>query len=155
MTETQCEARNAPSSGESGSLGTLRLESAGGPIKPDELGYLKSTPADMPLEEMRERFKKDGYLWVGVPVQRRLSSISNGGYEQVKGAIPREIVWQVRKDYFSYLQRFGLLKEGTDPVEGIFCGGDWRPVRSFHQMYLVRAGLGLSAYTVGTVDGNG
>jgi hypothetical protein len=66
MTQTQFEVSYAPSSEEPHDLGTLRLQSAGGPIESDYLGHLQPTTLDTPFEEMRERFAKDGYLWVSI-----------------------------------------------------------------------------------------
>lgn len=44
---------------------TLRLESNFGPMDPATVGYLQPTSADTPIEVMRQRFEKDGYLFVG------------------------------------------------------------------------------------------
>jgi phytanoyl-CoA hydroxylase len=41
----------------------------------------------------------------------------------MKGVIPREKVLAMRKKYFEYVSSSGVLKEGTDPEDGIFCGG--------------------------------
>ena len=57
---------------------TLQLHSSGGPIDPASIGYLKPTPFDTPLEEMRQRYYRDGFLWV-------------------KGALPKEDVWKMRE----------------------------------------------------------
>lgn len=43
---------------------TLRLESNFGPMDPASIGYLQPTHRDTPLEIMRERFERDGYLLV-------------------------------------------------------------------------------------------
>lgn len=43
---------------------TLNLESNFGPMDPASIGYLQPTSADTPLEIMRERFERDGYLHV-------------------------------------------------------------------------------------------
>jgi hypothetical protein len=45
-------------------LGKLMLQSAGGPVHPEVLDYLQPTTLDTPLEEMRARYQKNGYLWV-------------------------------------------------------------------------------------------
>lgn len=42
----------------------LELESNFGPMRPEQMGYLQPTSADTPIEEMRKRFSKDGYLLV-------------------------------------------------------------------------------------------
>lgn len=86
---------------------TLELHSSGGAIDPDSVGWLEPTSKDTPTEKMREQYNRDGYLWV-------------------KGVLPKEDVWEMRKTYFDYMP--GLTKEGTDTRDGIYCGGDWRLV---------------------------
>lgn len=54
---------------------------------------------------MRARFERDGVLWV-------------------KNVIPRDRVIDMRRRYFEYVKNSGVLREGTDPADGIFCGGD-------------------------------
>lgn len=44
---------------------TLSLESNFGPMDAESIGYLQPTSNDTPLEIMRERFERDGYLFVG------------------------------------------------------------------------------------------
>lgn len=65
------------------------------------VGWMRATPNDLPLEEMRKRFREDGYLWV-------------------KGVIPREDVLDMREFYFHHLADTNLLEPGTSPREGIF-----------------------------------
>lgn len=66
------------------------------------VGLLQPTyPQTTSLEEMRRRLSEDGYLFV-------------------KGILPREDVLEARKKYFEALACTGLLKPGTQPVEGIF-----------------------------------
>lgn len=43
---------------------TLSLESNFGPMDPASIGYLQPTHRDTPLNVMRERFERDGYLLV-------------------------------------------------------------------------------------------
>lgn len=43
---------------------TLNLESNFGPMDADAIGYLQPTSVNTPLEIMRERFERDGYLFV-------------------------------------------------------------------------------------------
>lgn len=88
-------------------MGTLELHSSGGPIDKDSIGWLKPADRNTPIEEMRQRYEADGYIWV-------------------KQLIPKEDVWRMRETYFSYLP--GLTKEGTAYREGIYCGEDWRLV---------------------------
>ncbi|CAK7207792.1 hypothetical protein SEUCBS139899_010606 [Sporothrix eucalyptigena] len=73
-----------------------------GPLKPSEYAQLvPSDPAAVPMEELRRRLKDDGYLYL-------------------KGLLPREDVLAARRAYFSYLEPSGVLKPGSDPVDGIF-----------------------------------
>jgi hypothetical protein len=87
----------------------LKLLSSGGPIDPNSIGRLRPTDLSTPLEEIRERYAKEGYVWL-------------------KGLLPAADIWKARQDYFEFLQPTGLLGEGTDPKDGIYCGGDWRLV---------------------------
>ncbi|KAK5723255.1 hypothetical protein LTR15_004952 [Elasticomyces elasticus] len=65
------------------------------------VGWLRETSIDTPLEEVRARFGADGYIYM-------------------KNLIPREEVLDVRQNYFEHLQPTGILKPGTSPREGIF-----------------------------------
>ncbi|KAK2757548.1 hypothetical protein FQN54_004517 [Arachnomyces sp. PD_36] len=65
------------------------------------VGWMRPTPNDLPLEEMRSRFREDGYLWV-------------------KGLIPREDVLDMREHYFHHLLDTNILEPGTSPRNGIF-----------------------------------
>lgn len=47
-------------------------------VDPSCVGWMKPTPADTPLEEMRRRFEEHGYVYV-------------------KGVIPREAVMDMRE----------------------------------------------------------
>ncbi|KAE8149874.1 hypothetical protein BDV25DRAFT_172547, partial [Aspergillus avenaceus] len=86
---------------------TLKLESNFGGMILEQIGYLQPTSKDTPLEIMHERFNRDGYLLV-------------------KGLLPKEPVLQCRREYFKYMSPSGLLKEDTDPVDGIFSEKDSR-----------------------------
>jgi phytanoyl-CoA hydroxylase len=57
------------------------LAQNGGRIPTERVGFLKPTPASLPIDEMRQRLKRDGYLFV-------------------KGLIPREDVLDMRERYF-------------------------------------------------------
>ena len=45
-------------------LTTLSLESNFGPMDADNIGYLQPTSVNTSLEMMRDRFERDGYLFV-------------------------------------------------------------------------------------------
>ncbi|PLB55479.1 hypothetical protein P170DRAFT_443254 [Aspergillus steynii IBT 23096] len=85
----------------------LNLESNFGPMAADQIGYLQPTSKETPIEIMRERFQRDGYLFV-------------------KSLLPKDKVLKCRRQYFEHMAPSGLLKEGTDPVEGIYSDKDSR-----------------------------
>ncbi|KAL8689959.1 MAG: hypothetical protein Q9218_004491 [Villophora microphyllina] len=70
-------------------------------VDPSSTGWMRATPYNTPLEEMRKRFKEDGYVWV-------------------KNVIPREDVYDMREHYFSQFAHTGMLAPHTSPREGIF-----------------------------------
>ncbi|KAH8588134.1 phytanoyl-CoA hydroxylase [Bisporella sp. PMI_857] len=72
-----------------------------GRLEPDFVGLLRATELTTPLEEIRRRYREDGYVFV-------------------KGVIPREDVLKARQKYFEMLVPTGALKPGTRPVDGIF-----------------------------------
>ncbi|TIB36441.1 hypothetical protein E3P86_02512 [Wallemia ichthyophaga] len=83
----------------------FKLTSNGGAIEDENIGWLKETSKDAPVELIKERYIKDGYVLV-------------------KGLLPVEAVKNMRRAYFDFVKCTGVLKEGTDPVDGIFVGGD-------------------------------
>ncbi|KAI9731685.1 MAG: hypothetical protein M1834_004474 [Cirrosporium novae-zelandiae] len=72
-----------------------------GPLQPSQIGYLKPSSPDLPLDELRRRLQQDGYLFV-------------------KGLLPRDAVLKARQEYFKFISPTGVLKPGTEPVDGIF-----------------------------------
>ncbi|CAE6468040.1 unnamed protein product [Rhizoctonia solani] len=84
----------------------VKIRSNAGPMKPENLGWLQPVnPKTTSMDEMRELFVEQGYLWV-------------------KGLIPREDILAFRRKYFEFMAPTGVLKEGTDPIDGIYCGAD-------------------------------
>ncbi|KAL3421699.1 phytanoyl-CoA hydroxylase [Phlyctema vagabunda] len=71
----------------------------------EAVGKLRATYLHTPIEEIRKRYAEDGYVWL-------------------KGLLPAEDIWNVRSNYFEFLAPTGLIKQGTDPKDGIYCGGD-------------------------------
>ncbi|KAI4092151.1 MAG: hypothetical protein LQ344_003634 [Seirophora lacunosa] len=63
--------------------------------------WMRSTDRETPLDEMRRRFREDGYIWV-------------------KRVIPREAVYDMRQHYFSRFSHTGMLRPNTSPRDGIF-----------------------------------
>ncbi|KAI9664982.1 MAG: hypothetical protein M1821_006430 [Bathelium mastoideum] len=85
---------------ESGQLPKLRTNQ-GAYVDPQSIGWMKPTPRDAPLEEMRRRYDEDGYVWV-------------------KELIPREDVLDMRQHYFEHMSPTGILQADTSPRDGIF-----------------------------------
>ncbi|KYG41027.1 hypothetical protein M433DRAFT_8282 [Acidomyces richmondensis BFW] len=72
-----------------------------GKLEQWQIGSLRQSTLNLPLEELRQRFEEDGYLFV-------------------KGLLPRDDVIKTRKRYFEFLAPTGVLKPDTQPVKGIF-----------------------------------
>lgn len=72
-----------------------------GPLTSENAALLRPSDPSMPIEELRQRYEQDGYLFV-------------------KGLLPREDVLEMRRRYFDFLAPTGVLQQNTDPVEGIF-----------------------------------
>lgn len=72
-----------------------------GPLQPSEISRLQPSDPAQPLEELRQFFQENGYLYL-------------------KGLLPREDVLKARQDYFQFLAPSGVLKEGTAVSSGIF-----------------------------------
>ncbi|RWA12869.1 hypothetical protein EKO27_g2238 [Xylaria grammica] len=70
--------------------------------------YLIPCAADAPINELKRRYKEDGVLWV-------------------KGLLDPARVNKARGEYLGFVNEgSNMLKPGTDPVDGIFSGADWR-----------------------------
>lgn len=67
----------------------------------DTVGWMRTTPVNTPLEEMRRRFDEDGYIFC-------------------KNVMPRADVLGMREAYFEHMAPTGILKPGTAAREGIF-----------------------------------
>ena len=65
----------------------------GGYLHADSVVWMKETPIDTPLDEIRRRFNEDGYVFV-------------------KNVMPREDVLDMRQAYFEHLAPTGILKPG-------------------------------------------
>jgi phytanoyl-CoA hydroxylase len=72
-----------------------------GPLRANQVGKLLESSPHLSMDELRCRYNADGYLFL-------------------KGLLPREDVLTARKEYFEMLSSTGVLKPGTEPVEGIF-----------------------------------
>ncbi|KAI9759222.1 MAG: hypothetical protein M4579_002510 [Chaenotheca gracillima] len=78
-----------------------RLAVNDGTLEPDDVTTLRPSDPSLPIEELRKRYKEDGYLFL-------------------KGILPREAVLKAREEYFNLMVPTGLLEEGTKPVQGVF-----------------------------------
>ncbi|EPS32186.1 hypothetical protein PDE_07146 [Penicillium oxalicum 114-2] len=72
-----------------------------GPLTLENATLLRPSDPNLPLEELRRRYREDGYLFL-------------------KQILPREDVLAARHAYFTSLEPSGILKPGTNPVDGIF-----------------------------------
>lgn len=72
-----------------------------GSVPQPQLGWLRPTPADTPIAEMRKRLDEDDYLYV-------------------KGLLPRADVLRMREHYFSQYTGTALLDPTKPFVDGIF-----------------------------------
>jgi ectoine hydroxylase-related dioxygenase (phytanoyl-CoA dioxygenase family) len=72
---------------------------------PQRLGWLEPSDADTPLPILRERLEANGYIWL-------------------KGFLEKDFVRDLRRRYFGAFVDTGLVAPGTDPVEGIYGGGE-------------------------------
>ena len=82
-----------------------RLRANRGTVSQPQLGWLRPTPADTPIPQIRQRLEEDGYVWV-------------------KGILPRQDVLAMREHFFSQYDGTGLLKPGTAPIDGIYNSED-------------------------------
>ncbi|KAL9628453.1 MAG: hypothetical protein Q9204_005875 [Flavoplaca sp. TL-2023a] len=62
---------------------------------------MQPTSVDTPVEEIRNRFRDEGYVWI-------------------KNVIPRETVYDMREHYFAQFAHTGMLLPRTSPRDGIF-----------------------------------
>lgn len=72
-----------------------------GLLRPDQVSTLRQSTLDLPLEELRKRYDEDGYVFI-------------------KKLLPRQDVLKARESYFTMLSPSGVLKPGTQPLDGIF-----------------------------------
>lgn len=68
---------------------------------PDRLGWLTPSDPTIPMNDLREQFHSQGYLWL-------------------KGLLTRNFVLNFRARFFEAFRDTGLLEDGTTAVEGIF-----------------------------------
>ncbi len=71
----------------------------------NRLGRLVASDPSTSIVTLREQFATQGYLWL-------------------KGILPRDGVMRFRERFFTALEPAGLLKQGTNPRDGIYSGGN-------------------------------
>ena len=72
---------------------------------PERLGWLTPTDSGLPMAKLREIYREQGYLWL-------------------QGILPRQRVYEYRRRYFNAFKDIGLLRADSDPLEGIYSGGE-------------------------------
>ncbi|CAH0053688.1 unnamed protein product [Clonostachys solani] len=72
-----------------------------GPLKLDDIALLQASYPSEPMDELRERYHREGYLFL-------------------KGLLPREDVLSARESYFRDMSASGVLEPGSALVVGIF-----------------------------------
>src|ERR671933_630221 len=75
------------------------------------LVYLVPTDPRLPMEELREQYREQGYLWL-------------------KGLLDRDSVLAFRRRFFESMRPTGMVAAGSDGAEGLFSGTP--PDRSLH-----------------------
>jgi hypothetical protein len=89
--------------------------------EPHRLGRLEPSDPASPLAELREQYRRQGYVWL-------------------KGFFARREVLAMRRRFFEGLVQLGLLEPGTDPEEGIDSGANADRAESHkHLMAFVRS----------------
>lgn len=68
---------------------------------PQQLGWLEPSDPALPMAQLREQYRSQGYLWL-------------------KGLLSRLTILEVRRCFFEAFRETGFLAPGSDPVEGIF-----------------------------------
>jgi ectoine hydroxylase-related dioxygenase (phytanoyl-CoA dioxygenase family) len=93
MSSLAAQSRDAP---------TIELFADGKRLStaPNRIGRLEATDPDVGLEAIRERYERDGYVWL-------------------KGFLKRDDVLAFRGWVFSHLARSGLIEAGSDPTLGL------------------------------------
>lgn len=87
------------------SLADLHIHGAVGNLAPEQTAWLPSFPSSISDEELRHELETKGVV-------------------HIKNVMPREFVLEARRKYFSHMASTGMLREGSDPVEGLWRGGD-------------------------------
>ncbi|XXH02150.1 hypothetical protein Hte_008518 [Hypoxylon texense] len=101
-----------------------------GLLSPEGIGFLQPSSPSEPLDDLRRRFERDGYLFL-------------------KGLLPRDDVLKAREAYFTLLAPSGVLAADTLPVDGIF--DDEKDKLDFPGMYVIP----ITSKGAGSTDGNG
>lgn len=83
------------------------LISNGYTLDPAILGRLEPTDPSLPMDDLREQYRAQGYLWL-------------------KHFLDREQVLAFRRRFFAAFEDVGLLAPDTDPVDGIYSGHEDR-----------------------------
>lgn len=86
---------------ETTTINSLPLKVNDDVLKPSEVALLHASSPTEPLDDLRARYQRDGYLLL-------------------KGLLPREDVLASREAYFKSMSPSGVLKPDSKPVDGLF-----------------------------------
>jgi ectoine hydroxylase-related dioxygenase (phytanoyl-CoA dioxygenase family) len=95
------------------------LISNGYTLAPAILGKLEPTDPNRSMDELHEQYRAQGYLWL-------------------KHFLDRDEVLAFRRRFFAAFEEVGLLAPGTDPVDGIYSGGEDKETARKTLMEIVR-----------------
>lgn len=73
-------------------------------VQPERLGELVPSNPHTSINNLREQYQAQGYLWL-------------------RGILNRDAVLAFRRRYFNAFQHTGLVADGSDPQDGIYSGG--------------------------------
>ncbi len=98
------------------------LESNGHTLQttPERLGWLEPSDPQDGVPALRDRLTEHGYVWL-------------------KGLLPKKEVLAFRRHFFQAFSDTGLLKPGSDPVDGLYAGTEDGALAAKRLMEVVRS----------------
>lgn len=89
-------------------------------MRPERLGWLEPSSPSEPIQTLQDRFLERGFVWL-------------------KNLLPREDVLEFRRHLFTAFLETGLLAPGSDPLDGLYAGGEDAALVSKRLMERVRS----------------
>lgn len=77
----------------------------------------------MQQQQVYESFEDSSDLLGDMPKLR--NRLKEKGYLFLRGFLDKQALLDIRRDIFGLLDKYGYIKPGTDPVDGIFRGGEF------------------------------